>query len=602
MLRNTLGSGLGYLGLIVLLVPNSFGATTLFRPVRAYNTGPSDTIAIAVAVADVNGDSKPDILVGLRGADDSGSVSVLLGNGDGMFQAAVPYSTSGHMPRSIAVGDLNGDSKPDLLVAQDEGVAVLLGNGDGTFHLAPDSPIETTSPSFFATMSDINGDDKLDALIVVQCILAIPECPTGTGAGVFLGKGDGTFGTLHTYASGDNSASSIAVGDLNHDGKLDLVVDNISVTLSAIKNHGSVATLLGNGDGTFQAPRTFDKGGFNGGAVAIADVNMDGNPDVIAANTCANDNCELTTTGVLLGNGDGTLQKVKIRGTGGWQANGVAVADINRDGFPDILVSNVCEPRQVCDNAVVGLLLGNGDGTFTTAKGYSSGGQQANGIAVADANGDGVPDVFVSNTLASDFRQGGSVGVLLSLFPTTTFLSSSRSSTTYGRPITLKATIASEGPISPTGTVLFQNGTSVVGSANLNDGIATLTKTNVPAGILSLTATYKGDALSAKSKSAPISQTVWRATSTTTIQSSLNPSFQGQPVKFTATVSSPTAKVSGIVTFSAGSTVLGTATLDSGKASITTSILPQGDVPITATYEGTPNILKSKVFLIQVVN
>ena len=121
-------------------------------------------------------------------------------------------------------------------------------------------------------------------------------------------------------------------------------------------------------------------------------------------------------------------------------------------------------------------------------------------------------------------------------------------------------------------------------------------------GILSITATYNGDPESAKSTSKPLSQTVKQASTTTRITSSLNPSAQGQPVTFTAKVTSPTAHVTGTVTFTAGAATLGTVTLSGGKASITTSTLPKGTTKITATYNGTANIVGSSASLSQTVN
>jgi hypothetical protein len=143
----------------------------------------------------------------------------------------------------------------------------------------------------------------------------------------------------------------------------------------------------------------------------------------------------------------------------------------------------------------------------------------------------------------------------------------------------------------------------VVGSATVTGNVAALTTTHLPAGALSLAARYTGDELSAKSTSTPISQAVTQATTVTAIQSSLNPSVQGQLVEFTATVTSPTAKVTGTVTFTAGTTTLGTVALGGkGKARFATTTLPHGRKKITATYNGTNNISGSAASLTQTVN
>jgi hypothetical protein len=569
-----------------LLVPAASGASNPFRPVQTYESGgPNST---AIAVADVNGDGKPDILVGNSpfGASLS-SIGVLLGNGDGTFQSAKTYGTGGHGVTSIAVADINGDGRPDVLVAQLEGVAVLLGNGDGSFQGPVIYPTNSPFGNSGVAVADVNADNHPDLLV------ALAE----GGVGVLLGNGDGTFGAAQAYASGGVFADSIAVSDVNRDGKLDLLVNNGN---SFFFRGGNVGVLLGNGDGTFQQARTYDTRGFDGGfggSIAVADVNGDGNPDVIAANNCASPfNCFATPVAVLLGNGDGTFQTAKIHESGRRFADAVAVADINRDGIPDLLVAYQCAVGP-CDRGSVQLLLGNGDGTFfLPASGNIPGGPDAVSIAVADVNGDGTADVFVA-------RADSTIGVLLSLFTTTTHVSSSLNPSVYGQAVMLTATVESNGPVAPTGTVLFRNGKVVVGSATVTGNVAALTTTHLPAGALSLTARYTGDELSAKSTSTPISQAVTQATTVTAIQSSLNPSVQGQLVEFTATVTSPTAKVTGTVTFTAGTTTLGTVALGGkGKARFATTTLPHGRKKITATYNGTNNISGSAASLTQTVN
>ena len=164
--------------------------------------------------------------------------------------------------------------------------------------------------------------------------------------------------------------------------------------------------------------------------------------------------------------------------------------------------------------------------------------------------------------------------------------------------------MSSAGP-TPTGTVTFKNGSASLGSASLSGGVAKITKSTLPSGTLTITAIYNGDAASKKSTSPPLTQVVNQATSTTAIVSSVNPSKVGQTVKFTATVTSPTTKLTGTVTFMDGSTVLGTGTVaaGSGKASYSTSTLSAGSHNITAVYSGTANIGGStSPVLVQTVN
>jgi FG-GAP-like repeat len=170
---------------------------------------------------------------------------------------------------------------------------------------------------------------------------------------------------------------------------------------------GSIGVLIGNGDGTFQSGVAYDSGGIFASSVAVADVNGDGKPDVVVANCLFS--CSYPLVGVLLGNGDGTFQAAMTYGSGG-AGYSLAVADVNGDGKPDIVV-----PLDSSDGSV-GVLLGNGDGTFQTTMSYGSGGYYATGVAVADVNGDGKPDLLVTNNYSS------TVGVLINTSRVATIL------------------------------------------------------------------------------------------------------------------------------------------------------------------------------------
>ena len=125
-------------------------------------------------------------------------------------------------------------------------------------------------------------------------------------------------------------------------------------------------------------------------------MDRDGNPDLVVASRCDNiGNCN-GVVGVLLGNGDGTFRSVVTYDSGGYEAQSVAVADVNGDGKPYLVAANVCASSNCTNEGVVGVLLGNGDGTFQAAMSYGSGGQDAESVAVADVNGDGKPDLVVA--------------------------------------------------------------------------------------------------------------------------------------------------------------------------------------------------------------
>ena len=187
-------------------------------------------------------------------------------------------------------------------------------------------------------------------------------------------------------------------------------------------------------------------------------------------------------------------------------------------------------------------------------------------------------------------------------YSTSTVLVSSLNPSIYGQNVTWTATVTSSGSITPTGTVKFIGSGDLIGSATLNSGgVATLTKSNLNADSYALTAVYVGNAPNLGSTSAVLNQVVVQTTSTATLTSSPNPSTHGQAVTFTATITSPTVKPTGPVTFTAGKTVLGTAQLSGGKAQLTISSLPVGSTKVTVTYNGDSNIAKSSASVIQTV-
>jgi hypothetical protein len=403
------------LALLLMFGSAIVSAGTLFRSPVAYDAGGNGTSSIAVA--DVNRDGIADLIVANTGGVNTagGSVGVLLGNGDGTFKPPLTYALSG--AAAVAVGDVNGDGKPDIVVTGSYSpVAVFLGNGDGTFQ-----PVQVYGTGPFITSSialgDMNGDGKLDVIIGIgDCAPGV--CGSDGAVGVFLGKGDGSFKKVHLYDSGGSPGGpggrleiSLVVADVNEDGKLDVLVANPGG--AGTGGVGVIGVLLGRGDGTLKAVRTFGAGdGFDASSIAVADVNNDGKEDLVVANYCATELCPGTGTGsvaVLLGNGNGTFQTAQTYDSAGYGASGIAVADVNGDGEEDLVVVN-----QSADNirrGLIGVLLGNGDGTFQPAQTYSTHGQFASAIALANLNRDTKLDIVAANANLSG--GDGTVGVLL---------------------------------------------------------------------------------------------------------------------------------------------------------------------------------------------
>jgi Big-like domain-containing protein/VCBS repeat protein len=626
-----------------------------------YDSGGAD--AYSVAIADVNGDGKLDLVVANCGPSGSGGcgstvhgvVSVLLGNGDGTFQAAVTYDSGGLNAFSVAVADVNGDGTADVLVASDRDVyynstsgmlGVLLGNGDGTFQKAV-TYLTGGLGSTSVVVVDVNRDSKLDLLIANGACK--PNNNYGGCVGVLLGNGDGTFQPVVTYDSGGGETSSVAVADVNGDGKLDLLVTNWFCL-----SPNAVVVLLGNGDGTFQAAVSYGSGGETAWSIAVADVNGDGKPDLLVANQCAG-NTPCTTdakgfVGVLLNNGDGTFQPALPYYSGGVYAVFLVATDINGDGRPDIVVVNRGRSN---GGRSVGILLNNtqasspttttlvsslnpsvvGQAVTFTARVSSSAGAPPNGETITFKNGSAVLGTgMLSSGMASlttsslaagiytitasypgdaNFAASTSPGLRqvvnsTTKSPTTTTFVSSLNPSIYGQKIMFTATVTTTGSLPPTGTVYFtwSDGFRVfnIGAATVNSsGIATLIRSNLNADPYPLKATYHGDTNNLASTSPILNQTVLQTTSAAALTSSVNPSTVGQAITFTAKITSPTVTPSGPVTFKTGTTVLGTAQLSSGKAIFTTSTLPAGSTVVKATYNGNSNIKGSSASITQTV-
>jgi hypothetical protein len=374
---------------IVLLLGKGDGAfqAALANPtVLGFNLG-------SLAVGDFNGDGHPDLAVA---NPIDGTVSILLGNGDSTFRAAQSYP-AGRSPSSVAAGDFNGDRHLDLVVANSSAdtVSVLLGNGDGSFRAAQ-SYAAGPSPSSVA-VGDFNGDGYLD-IAVANAVNSLPSTVS-----VLLGNGDGTFQAAQSYAAGTDPRS-VVVGDFNGDGIPDLAVAGAG-SFPSFTDQG-VAVLLGNGDGTFQAVQHYAAQGF---ALAAADLNGDGKLDLVTSGGT-----------VLLGNGDGSFRAAQSLATGNGPVGGpnsIAVGDFNGDGKVDVVIGvfayyindhphlfNITESD-------VRVYLGNGDGIFQAAATFAAG-PGPNAVAVGDFNADGISDIVVADG-ANPFFWGSTVSVLL---------------------------------------------------------------------------------------------------------------------------------------------------------------------------------------------
>ena len=343
------------------------GAAASFANQATVATGPQPK---SVTLADVNGDGKPDIVVANFS---SNSLSVMLGNGNGTFQAQQTFTT-GSNPVSVAIGDVDGDGRVDLIVTNkgSNSVSVLLGNGNGIFR--PQQTFATGTNPYSVALGDVSGDGNSDVIVANY---------GSNTVSVLLGNGNGSFQAQRTFATGSKPRSVIST-DLNGDGKLDIVTANYTTG-------GSVSVLLGNGNGTFQAQQSSATGSLPT-SVASGDLNADGKPDLAVANRGG------STVSTLLGNGNGTFQAQQNVSTG-TSPFSVVIGDVNGDGNPDLSVANY-------SNNSVSVVLGNGDGTFKAQQTFATGSFPIS-IALGDVSSDGRPDLVVANS------GGNTVSVLL---------------------------------------------------------------------------------------------------------------------------------------------------------------------------------------------
>jgi hypothetical protein len=309
-----------------------------------------------LAIGDVNNDGRPDLVTANYYPD--GGISVDLNQGRGNFDAH-SYAVADPSARSVALAELNGDGKVDVIVSTEDdsekptGVSTFLNKGDGTFR---HGPVTALAPMAFGAAGDLTGDGKAD-LVVVDA--------KGAAIGVFLNRGGGGFDAgPEQYATG-KGVSAVAVADVNRDGKADVATANWA--------SGTASVLLNSGNGSLEAKQDY-RTGRQPAAIKLQDLNGDRQPDLVTANR--------TTVSVLLNRGDGRFAVRRDYETGSCSPSALAIGDLNGDRKADIATDCVT------------VFVNNGDGTFRPRLDYDYQFEPLS-LAIADLTGDHRRDVIV---------------------------------------------------------------------------------------------------------------------------------------------------------------------------------------------------------------
>jgi hypothetical protein len=324
-----------------------------------------------IAIGDLNGDGKPDLAVANGSVDPDegqvGTVSIRLNRGDGTFKPRRDYEdTPG--PAAIAIADLNRDGKPDLATANFDGsVSTLFNSGDGSFRVEHDYPTGDRTASI--AVADVNGDGAPDLVATVADNNAVD---------VLLNDGEGGFKQRAAYTTGP-SPWDVAAGDLNGDGATDLAVADFS-------SSNSVTILLNDGHGAFGSRHEYAAGS-QPLSVAIADLNGDGTPDLAVSHFGGVGHSN--SVSVLRNDGHGRFPSRRTYpvAEGGGP---VAVGDLSGDGKPDVVTVHDDSDR-------LSLLVNNGKGVLLPVLAYPTG-QLPQAVAIGDLNGDGRADLVSADS------------------------------------------------------------------------------------------------------------------------------------------------------------------------------------------------------------
>jgi hypothetical protein len=519
---------------------------------------------------------------------------------------AFAIGPDGATTRSVAIASayLNSDNNLDVVTGDSvitaaqgqpplpdtSTITVLLGNGDGTFQPKTNFAGCTVGSAVQIVLADFNRDGNTD--IALGC----SNRSKGTGGTlgglvIILGNGDGTFQTPTYYSTGD--VSSIATGDFNGDGLLD-----IALTDNAQQN---VIFFTGNGDGTFTQETNTITTSSSARGVVVADFNNDGIDDVAFAVTAEQGGETLCNLYMAISNGDGTFN-VSANPVAKQIGEFLTAGDTDGNNTFDIVSATITEPGNPQKPNPLGnslfVLLGNGDGTFQTPAVYFS--DIPSDPHLADVNGDGIPDIIAGGSIGALVYQGKGDGTFVPYAPG----SLPDAEPIIGGFILTYAVNAgdynNDGNADLIGTDANTPHAAVslsqVQQASNASALTSVAVFPLGSGVHQVDASYSGDSIYIGSVSTTVPLTA--APVDTTLNLVVSPNINiltGQTVTLTAdlspyTVTPPTTTTDGeAVQFFSGTTSLGTANLSSGVATLTTTALLVGSDSITAKFPGDSN-------------
>lgn len=590
-----IGGGPGSLTVYINSGTGTFPTGVVYYPATELGNNTEVSVGpLAVTIADVNGDGKNDIV---SSNNYGGDISILLGNGDGTLSVPdVGYSTGGSPSTSALVADFNGDGFADIVIPDKEFSFVYLqGYGDGTFRAPMDfySPVPDNLSGYAEVIAtgDFNNDGYAD-FVVGNC------CDHQMGVTVFLSNPDGSLSKGTNYGVSGNYAS-VVVADFDQDGNLDFAAYDYS--------NNTIEIFKGHGDGTFTGIGTYSTGGSNGTSgvnfnrMVTGLFNGDKYPDLAVVSYNSQNISVLLNDGL----GDGGFLTATTYADNG-SGSAIALADVNNDGKLDLIVPQ--------NGHGVDVFLGNGDGTFQTAKTSTFAFNSLGNLAIGDLNADGKADiaVTVADTTTPNVGLAVAKGNGDGTFATPVLFGITTQNTALSLPVPgdVKMCHLKGDGCAVTGSgqfdliytnqtyntvgILYNTGTNAFAAGMFNSPV------EYPAGSgsysLALTdVNHDGatDIVTSNNNYAGVTVLLNASGNSNLLLSSANPSAVTESVTLSATVAATvrgvTAAPTGTVTFMDGATSLGASALSNGSASVKTPALAVGPHNITAQYSGDAN-------------